>query len=73
MFADSDLRDARFSYVDFAGATFTGNDLRGADLSTCANVELAPNTNRLGATKIPVEAARKHLRALGIVVPAMEE
>ncbi len=73
VFADSDLRNARFRYVDLAGATFTGNDLRGADLSTCANIELEPGTNRLAATKLPMEAARKHLKALGIVVPSMEE
>jgi len=72
VFADCNLRDAVLAHADLAGATFTGNDLRGADLSSCANVALEPNTNRLHQTKLPVDAALKHLRQLGIVVPAIE-
>ncbi len=71
VFADSDLRDVRFGYVDFASATFTGNDLRGADLATCANVVVEPNTNRFGKTKLPTGTAKRYLKQLGIIVPGM--
>lgn len=71
VFADSDLRDITFERIDLAGTSLTGNDLRGADLSTCTNVELEPNTNRLHKTGLPLDAALKHLRALGIVVPVI--
>ena len=69
VFADSDLRDAAFSDMDLADTTFTGCDLRGADLSSCRNVKLEPNTNRLHGTRLPLDAALRHLKQLGIVVP----
>ncbi len=72
VFADCNLRDARLADMDLAGATFTGNDLRATDLSTCANVVLEPNTNRLHGTKLPLDAALRYLQHLGIVVPAVE-
>lgn len=72
VFADCDLRDAKLRHVDLAGAQFTGNDLRGTDLSTSANVTLEPRTNRLHQTKLPVDAALKHLKQMGIVVPGMQ-
>lgn len=68
-FADSDLRDAVFEHVDLAGASFERNDLRGADLSTCANLVLRPDANRLRDTRLPLDAALAHLAELGIVVP----
>ncbi|MCP4869106.1 MAG: pentapeptide repeat-containing protein [Proteobacteria bacterium] len=73
IFADSDLRAARLGYVDLAGAQFTGNDLRGTDLSTSVNVVLEPRTNRLHKTKLPVDAALKHLKQMGIIVPGMQQ
>jgi fluoroquinolone resistance protein len=72
VFADCDLRKAKLRHVDFAGAQFTGSDLRGTDLSTSANVTLEPRTNRLHQTKLPVEAALKHLKQMGILVPGMK-
>jgi fluoroquinolone resistance protein len=72
VFADSNLQKVRFSHVDLAGTMFTGNDLREGDLSTCANVVLEPNTNRFHKTKLPVDAALRHLKQLGILVPGVK-
>lgn len=69
VFADCNLRDAKLDDMDLAGSTFTGNDLRATDLSTCINVVLEPNTNRLHGTKLPLDAALRYLQHLGVVVP----
>jgi fluoroquinolone resistance protein len=71
VFADCNLRGASLADMDLAGTTFTGNDMRGTDLSTCANVVLEPNTNRLHATKLPLDASLRYLKQLGIIVPLL--
>jgi len=71
VFADSDMRKVTLKDMDLAGTTFTGNDLRDADFSTCTNLELEPNTNRLQRTKLPLDAALRHLSMLGIKVPGL--
>ncbi len=67
-FSGCDLKRATFTRSDLAGARFERSDLRGADLSEATHVALDPARNRLGDTKISVDAGLETLARLGFVV-----
>lgn len=71
-FEHSDLRCAAFPGTRLDGSAFRQNDLRGTDFSKASGVDLDATSNRLGDTRLSLEAGRDFLGQLGIRLPALE-
>lgn len=67
-FTAVDLTDAVFMEVDLTGSTFDGCTLVRTDFSTATGLFLAPGSNRLKDTRVPIETAILAARTLGMCV-----